>query len=282
MSQCRHQLLFKNIERIYWTCQTLSVILETHKLSFVAHPKIYISSLENLYNVHLQVFQCVHVQAFKCMNRLKRGKKSLIVNCFPALSNRRPNQQQWRCRRQKWRCDLWRWHCTESSESLTKRMTYFLLVFSCHWDGLMRLSVDAALHYKVNPWSSRPTDGRPAGLQGPLSCRDTGWCGCEWWGWRKRITLALVTKDWMKRVRTQRRKKNFEKKDPQKYRISRKIFHAVMSLGRRKQSCNPILIALDLLNRSSRFKSQQITQKAQGDGAGAGAVRGLCNQVHLR
>lgn len=67
-----------------------------------------------------------------------------------------------------------------------------------------------------------------------------------------------------------------------------------MSLGRRKQSCNPILIAVDLLNRSSRFKSQQITQKAQGDGAGAGAgagvgagagagaVRGLCNQVHLR
>lgn len=62
------------------------------------------------------------------------------------------------------------------------------------------------------------------------------------------------------------------------------MFHAVMSLGRRKQSCNPILIAVDLLNRSSRFKSQQITQKAQGDGAGAGAgsVRGLCNQVHLR
>lgn len=57
-----------------------------------------------------------------------------------------------------------------------------------------------------------------------------------------------------------------------------------MSLGRRKQSCNPILIAVDLLNRSSRFKSQQITQKAQGDGAraGAGSVRGLCNQVHLR
>lgn len=57
-----------------------------------------------------------------------------------------------------------------------------------------------------------------------------------------------------------------------------------MSLGRRKQSCNPILIAVDLLNRSSRFKSQQITQKAQGDGAwaGAGSVGGLCNQVHLR
>lgn len=57
-----------------------------------------------------------------------------------------------------------------------------------------------------------------------------------------------------------------------------------MSLGRRKQSYNPILIAVDLLNRSSRFKSQQITQKAQGDAAraGAGSVRGLCNQVHLR
>lgn len=46
---------------------------------------------------------------------------------------------------------------------------------------------------------------------------------------------------------------------------SQKMFHALMSLGRRKQSCNPILIAVDLLNRSSRFKSQQITQKAQGD-----------------
>lgn len=68
------------------------------------------------------------------------------------------------------------------------------------------------------------------------------------------------------------------------------MFHAVMSLGRRKQSCNPILIAVDLLNRSSRFKSQQITQKAQGDGGwecvgvcgGVGRVGGLCNQVHLR
>ena len=39
----------------------------------------------------------------------------------------------------------------------------------------------------------------------------------------------------------------------------------MMILGRRKQSCNPILIVVDLLNRSSRFKSQQITQKAQGD-----------------
>lgn len=39
--------------------------------------------------------------------------------------------------------------------------------------------------------------------------------------------------------------------------------------GERKQSCNPVLIAVDLLNRSSRFKSQQITPKAQG-----GAPRG--------
>lgn len=54
-----------------------------------------------------------------------------------------------------------------------------------------------------------------------------------------------------------------------------------MSLGRRKQSCNPILIAVDLLNRSSRFKSQQITQKAQGD-VGRGGRTGLRNQVHLR
>lgn len=50
-----------------------------------------------------------------------------------------------------------------------------------------------------------------------------------------------------------------------KKKKSQKMFHALMSLGRRKQSCNPILIAVDLLNRSSRFKSQQITQKAQGD-----------------
>lgn len=56
---------------------------------------------------------------------------------------------------------------------------------------------------------------------------------------------------------------------------SQKMFHALMSLGRRKQSCNPILIAVDLLNRSSRFKSQQITQKAQGDVEGGG-VREAC------
>lgn len=56
-----------------------------------------------------------------------------------------------------------------------------------------------------------------------------------------------------------------------KKKESQKMFHALMSLGRRKQSCNPILIAVDLLNRSSRFKSQQITQKAQGDvGRGVG------------
>lgn len=63
------------------------------------------------------------------------------------------------------------------------------------------------------------------------------------------------------------------------------MFHALMSLGRRKQSCNPILIAVDLLNRSSRFKSQQITQKAQGDverGAGGWGWKGLHNRVHLR
>lgn len=62
---------------------------------------------------------------------------------------------------------------------------------------------------------------------------------------------------------------------------SQKMFHAPMSLGRRKQSCNPILIAVDLLNRSSRFKSQQITQTAQGD-VERGDRRGLRNQVHLR
>lgn len=76
-------------------------------------------------------------------------------------------------------------------------------------------------------------------------------------------------------------------KKAEKKENSQKMFHAVMSLGRRKQSCNPILIAVDLLNRSSRFKSQQITQKAQGDGGwecvgGVGRVGGLCNQVHLR
>lgn len=66
-----------------------------------------------------------------------------------------------------------------------------------------------------------------------------------------------------------------------KKKESQKMFHALMSLGRRKQSCNPILIAVDLLNRSSRFKSQQITQKAQGD-VGRGGRTGLRNQVHLR
>lgn len=43
------------------------------------------------------------------------------------------------------------------------------------------------------------------------------------------------------------------------------MLYALISLGRRKHGCNPILIAVDLLNRSSRFKSQQITQKVQGD-----------------
>lgn len=71
-----------------------------------------------------------------------------------------------------------------------------------------------------------------------------------------------------------------EKKKKKKKKV-KKMFHALMSLGRRKQSCNPILIAVDLLNRSSRFKSQQITQKAQGD-VGRGGRTGLRNQVHLR
>lgn len=39
----------------------------------------------------------------------------------------------------------------------------------------------------------------------------------------------------------------------------------MMTLANQKWNCNPILIAVDLLNRSSRFKSQQITQEAQGD-----------------
>lgn len=71
--------------------------------------------------------------------------------------------------------------------------------------------------------------------------------------------------DWMGHGKAQRwgGKKGGKKEN------SQKMFHAVMSLGRRKQSCNPILIAVDLLNRSSRFKSQQITQKAQGDGGGS-------------
>lgn len=36
--------------------------------------------------------------------------------------------------------------------------------------------------------------------------------------------------------------------------------------GEWERSCNPVLIALDLLNRSSRFKSQQITPKEQRPG----------------
>lgn len=64
------------------------------------------------------------------------------------------------------------------------------------------------------------------------------------------------------------------------------MFHALMSsLGRQRQSCNPILIAVDLLNRSSRFKSQQITQKAQGDtetGVGSCVIKcTLGDTVHL-
>lgn len=81
--------------------------------------------------------------------------------------------------------------------------------------------------------------------------------------------------DWTGRGKTQRwgGKKGKKKKNGKKEN-SQKMFHAVMSLGRRKQSCNPILIAVDLLNRSSRFKSQQITQKAQGDG-GVGVCVGV-------
>ena len=55
----------------------------------------------------------------------------------------------------------------------------------------------------------------------------------------------------------------------------KKVFPALMSLGKQKQKCNPILIAVDLLNRSSRFKSWQITRKTQGDverGAGEACI----------
>lgn len=68
-----------------------------------------------------------------------------------------------------------------------------------------------------------------------------------------------------------------DRKNVEKTEENAENVHAVMSpSGKWKQSCNPILIAVDLLNRSSRFKSQQITQKAQGE------VHRLCNKVHFR
>lgn len=106
------------------------------------------------------------------------------------------------------------------------------------------------------------------------------------------IPACLVATCWREeltsRSKNQTTKKNKTKKLKEN---SQKMFHALMSLGRRKQSCNPILIVVDLLNRSSRFKSQQITQKAQGDVQGGWRVRvvvgdvcggWLHNQVHLR
>lgn len=59
----------------------------------------------------------------------------------------------------------------------------------------MRQSVDAVLHYKVNPGASRPTDGRPAGLQGPLSCGNTGGVGLSGWTVEKGLTLGLVAQE---------------------------------------------------------------------------------------
>lgn len=120
--------------------------------------------------------------------------------------------------------------------------------------------------------STAPQMGWPAGLQ--------GWGFWRWWGGRSWKSLLPV---WLRQVggRNERAWAKTRWLKKKKKKKSRKMFHALMSLGRRKQSCNPILIAVDLLNRSSRFKSQQITQKAQGD-VERGGRRGLRNQVHLR
>lgn len=64
----------------------------------------------------------------------------------------------------------------------------------------MRQRVDAALHYKVNPRVSKPTDGRPAGIQGPGSC---GVTGCRWQR-AGREAPQWVWSDWTGRDKTQR------------------------------------------------------------------------------
>ena len=153
----------------------------------------------------------------------------------------------------------------------TNNLTPGHIFFGCYlsWRSLMwrktALIQDVCCIRRLILMSTGPQMGWPAGLRGwgfavgqekevekstavcldKTSGREEG--GREGWAWAKTRQLKKKKKE------------------------SQKMFHALMSLGRRKQSCNPILIAVDLLNRSSRFKSQQITQKAQGDvGRGVG------------
>lgn len=165
----------------------------------------------------------------------------------------------------------------------TNDLTQEHIFFGCYpsWRSLMwrqtALIQDVCCIRRLILMSTGPQMGRPAGLRGGRGFtveqeeeveKSAAVCldktsgregGRDGWAWAKTPQL----------------KKKKKKKE------SQKMFHALMSLGRRKQSCNPILIAVDLLNRSSRFKSQQITQKAQGD-VGRGGRTGLRNQVHLR
>ncbi len=169
----------------------------------------------------------------------------------------------YRLLRRKSRIMFWwrRFHAKVSRFKRPDAGAYFLLLSVIETSDVKEDSIDTGcvLHYKVNPYVNSPTDG--------LTCWAAGmrffFLGGGVRGWRSWKSLLPVwlrqvggrnERAWAKTRRLKKKKKKVEK-----------MFHALMSLGRRKQSCNPILIAVDLLNRSSRFKSQQITQKAQGD-----------------
>ena len=154
------------------------------------------------------------------------------------------------------------------------------IFFGCYlsWRSLMwrqtALIQDVCCIRRLILMSTGPQMGRPAGPRGG------GFTAGQEEEVEKSAAVCL-DKTSGREGRVSLGKNPTAEKKKKKKKESQKMFHALMSLGRRKQSCNPILIAVDLLNRSSRFKSQQITQKAQGD-VGRGGRTGLRNQVHLR
>lgn len=178
-------------------------------------------------------------------------------------------------------CDLWwcnmpfniswlffyPWMFDECRVWVNNNLTVQQIFFGCvKGHGI---DTGCVLHYKVNPYVNSPTDG--------LTCwAAVSLCWVGWGGGGGYISAVCLVST-SRRCGWTRQGKN----QTSEGKKSQKMFHAPMSLGRRKQSCNPILIAVDLLNRSSRFKSQQITQTAQGD-VERGGRRGLRNQVHLR
>lgn len=156
------------------------------------------------------------------------------------------------------------------NNNLTVQQIFFgcyLLLRSVVWRGTALIQ-GACCIIRLILMSTAPQMDWPAGRQ---------WVYVGWGGAGGGYISAVCLVSTSRRCGWTRRGKN----QTSEGKKSQKMFHAPMSLGRRKQSCNPILIAVDLLNRSSRFKSQQITQTAQGD-VERGGRRGLRNQVHLR